>query len=238
MKKIVVAISMMFALEASAQVPAVEATSGYFGTLRVLRDSTNTLNNGVVPSLTAQTFVYPESKEWSWNILSQVVSMTDGSNENVATYSQAIKDGKSPVWATVSEARCYNVFGPCYAAELDLIVNGRSSSPNDVRTGILMVVGKVDQEQVVGPAEVTSIFDVMPFGHDNSKVLVNNAFRVFTPCVNNCFQIPSNSTVNLDGGVGDAEIKFDPQTGFIGFWNKRQQKWIKAWNASDGREWK
>lgn len=94
--------------------------------------------------------------------------------------------------------------GGCYGGEFD-VVGLMPRSPGDHRTGVFVTgAGDVD----IG----VEIYGPFP----------------------RAVQIPAGSTISLDSGRGDAELKFDERTGYAGLWNARLGCWAIAWHAVRG----
>jgi hypothetical protein len=176
----------------------------------------------------------PTEPGLDWAVL---VMQNNYANEGdkAAFYSQHNKYGRAPGWAGVFETRCVNRDGNCWGVEIDIGTNGGShieKNPPEYRIGLGIV--QVNDTPNKTRSEIDYGIWVLPFYADYGKVSTRYGVRVDVPCTVACFSVPSGQNYEFSDDPLVGKLKFDPESGFTGFW-KHDTFLIWGFNNTTGQ---
>jgi hypothetical protein len=172
---------------------------------------------------------------YHWSLFSAMDNYSDV-GENVGIYSQVSQHGKGATWAGVLQATCLNPDGAnCYGLELD-IAPPVSAAPNGI--GVGMVVSRAREMNVPDPSDARTAsarfgFLIGENWYDRGKVSVGVAFDADIHCDIACVRVRDGEAIAFSSNALIVQ-KFDPQTGYAGWWRADLGLCVWCVNMSNG----
>jgi hypothetical protein len=188
-------------------------------------------------ALFARTLVQQgNNNAFDWNIFGVLDNYGDA-GENVGLYVKANQYGQGATWAGVFESQCISlVSSTCWGLEVDLM------APEGGQTkgyGVGVVVGRANPlSPIRDPADhrvahALNGFFVNANFADAPYVDIAVAYDTQIHCTIACFRMPGGEAMayELSGRVVQ---KFDPQTGYAGWWRTDLGECIWCVNMTNG----
>lgn len=171
----------------------------------------------------AETYVPNGVKSNEWTLLSRVINdSTEG--DQVAVYGQAVNNRSGVAWGGVFEVEDLGT-GGFWGVEIDAMSNGPANSR---RRALGIVVGRQSHS---GTSTIDYGIHLLPFFQDQGAVDVVWGLKVDVPCRASCISVPAGQTITLDER-GFFALRFDPQTGILGFWDMRLTQPRLVWGVN------
>jgi len=180
------------------------------------------------------------SISFQWALFVQQLNFSDA-GENAPVYVKGYKHARAAGWGAVIEAQDYypgidgqNLFG----IELDYM---GSRGRNTTGAGLFIVLGRSSKTPIRDPTDVAvSTLDmamlVAPYVPDWGFVRLNYGVRFAIDCDVACLSMQGGSAVKFSDDPNVPVHRFDPPTGFIGYWRGTGAGRVCVWctHALDG----
>lgn len=178
-------------------------------------------------------------RPFAWNNLLVLDNNADD-GESTGQYIKANQFGKGATWASVLQVQCVSPTGfGCFAQEIDI------QPPHSGEVRGYGIMAFVFRENVFGPpapnapAHALAGFSISPgYGEENADIVV--AYDSQIHCTVACFRMLGGESMAYDGS-GIIVQKFDPQTGYAGWWRADLGLCVWCVNMTNGdirRMWK
>lgn len=176
-----------------------------------------------------RTIVPSTCKSYEWNLVCEIDSYAD-EGDQCAGYIKARKWGKAPVWGQCVEAADHyrgTDGGPLYALEVDFMgARGRLTTG----AAVLCVVGRASESATRNPldtevAHLDAFFRLVPYVPDWGHVKLNYLLRAEVKCEKAIVSMQGGDCVSYSDDPAVPVHRFDPQTGYIGYWKGRLAVW-------------
>ncbi len=227
--------SLLLALTASAQAPTPDYLGGVWPSgvrppsAQIYASRVSPVPGEIKVQTTAyiHTLVPQGAAAFEWGLMSVLDNYSDG-GENSPLYTKGVQRANGVTWGAVFESQSVTPNGAFYGAEIDYMgVRGA----RNWGSGLLMVMGRSDPSSPLrDPADTrTSHLDtaisVLPFWPDRGLVRLDYGLRFGMPCEVACLSLQGGSAVKFSDDPAVPVHRFDPQTGFVGYWNGRLCVW-------------
>jgi len=175
------------------------------------------------------TYVPPGCKSYEWNLIAEVDN--DASEGDVcASYIKARKWGRGATWPAVFEAQdMYEGAdgGPLHAVEIDYM------GPRGRRTtgaGVLCVFGRsalgpLRDPDDNGVSHLDTYFRLVPYYWDFGKTKIDYFIRAEVKCEKAIISMQGGDCIQFSDDPAVPVHRFDPQTGYVGYWKGRLCVW-------------
>jgi hypothetical protein len=172
---------------------------------------------------------------YHWNIFSVLDSYADD-GEPVGIYTNVNQRGQGAVFGLVTEVQCNSPHaGNCWGQETDIAapVSGEPRGYGNVVVIARSIFGPRRDPNDNRVGHVLTGFGVIPFYPDAGKVDVGVAFDAQVHCTVACVRIPDGEAMAYSSN-GLIVQKFDPQTGYAGWWRADLGLCVWCVNMSNG----
>lgn len=183
----------------------------------------------VSATIYAYTYSPPGSISYEWNIVGEHDNDAD-EGDKAASYLKSRKWAKAATWPLCLESQDFypgTDGGPLYTLEIDYM-----GARDRATTGaaVLCVVGRSGLSPLRDPADkgvahLDTYFRLVPYFYDAGFVKLNYLIRSEIKCEIAILSMQGGDCIKFSDDPAVPVHRFDPQTGYVGYWKDRLCVW-------------